>query len=168
MPRSPEWFLRLPEIIDELKQLEVPVVGRAIFESVFEVGRRRAIQLMHRFGGYQVGRTFIVDRGKLIAELERNQADESFGREERRKAKLTQALEEARRLNPGRKVRIASSPTVHDQLVADLPVGVHLKPGELRIEFFGTEDLLRHLYELSQAILNDYGRFQSLIESDER
>jgi hypothetical protein len=41
----------------------------------------------------------------------------------------------------------------------NLPAGVDLKPGELRIEF-GTEDLLRHLYELSQAILNDYRRFQ--------
>jgi hypothetical protein len=46
----------------------------------------------------------------------------------------------------------------------DLPAGIHLKPGELRIEFFGAEDLLRHLYELAQAMGNDFGRFQEAVE----
>ena len=41
------------------------------------------------------------------------------------------------------------------QKLADLPAGVHLRPGELRIEFNGAEELLQRLYELSQAILND-------------
>jgi hypothetical protein len=45
-----------------------------------------------------------------------------------------------------------------------LPAGVHLKPGELRIEFFGTEDLLRHLLELSQVIMHDFVRIQSVVE----
>ena len=36
--------------------------------------------------------------------------------------------------------------------------------GELRIEFFGTEDLLRHLFDLSQAIVHDYRRFEALTE----
>jgi len=38
-----------------------------------------------------------------------------------------------------------------------------LKAGELRIEFVGAEDLLRHFYELSQAIVNDYGAFQERV-----
>jgi hypothetical protein len=46
----------------------------------------------------------------------------------------------------------------------DLPAGIHLQPGELRIEFFGAEDLLRQLFELSQAMVNDYGRFQEAVE----
>jgi hypothetical protein len=32
------------------------------------------------------------------------------------------------------------------------------------MEFAGTEDLLRLLFELSQAILNDYRRFEEIIE----
>ena len=33
--------------------------------------------------------------------------------------------------------------------------------GELRIEFFGSRaDLLRHLFELSQAMVNDFGKFK--------
>ena len=53
---------------------------------------------------------------------------------------------------------------VVDQKISDLPAGVHLQPGELRIEFNGTEDLLRRLYELSQAILNDYGKLREICE----
>jgi len=53
---------------------------------------------------------------------------------------------------------------VCDRTVEDLPAGIHLRPGELQIEFFGIEDLLRHLFELSQAIVNDYPRFQKLVE----
>jgi hypothetical protein len=53
---------------------------------------------------------------------------------------------------------------VRDRVLADLPAGIHLRPGELRIKFFGAEDLLRHLYELSQAMVNDFGRFQRAVE----
>jgi hypothetical protein len=45
-------------------------------------------------------------------------------------------------------------------------IRIHLQPGELRIEFYGAEDLLRHLFELSQAMVNDFARFQSAIEED--
>jgi hypothetical protein len=73
-------------------------------------------------------------------------------------------LTEARRLARGRKVRIDTAVHVRDRVLKDLPVGIHLKPGELRIEFRGAEDLLRHLYELSQAIVNDHERFQKAVE----
>src|SRR3954453_7254214 len=104
MPTVSQWLLRLPEIIEEFERLEAPVVDRAVFESVFGVGRRRAIQLMHEFGGYQVGRTFLVDRVALVTELERKCAGDTFGSEERRKAKLTEELERTRKLAPARKV----------------------------------------------------------------
>ena len=51
-----------------------------------------------------------------------------------------------------------------DQKIADLPAGVHLRPGELRIEFSGAEELLQRLYELSQVILNDYRTFETICE----
>jgi hypothetical protein len=166
VPPIAQWFLRLPTIVEELKRLEAPVVDRAVFESVFGVGRRRAIDLMHHFGGYQVGKTFVIDRGALIAGLEAKLGSDSFEHERERKTKLIEELERARKLAPGRKVRIAVAPDVRERAIADLPSGVHLRPGELRIEFFGTEDLLRHLFELSQAIINDYQRFELLAEGE--
>ena len=48
--------------------------------------------------------------------------------------------------------------------MARLAPGIHLKRGELRIEFHGTEDLLRRLLELVHAIANDYEHFKSLVE----
>ncbi|MBL8216784.1 MAG: hypothetical protein JNK87_39055 [Bryobacterales bacterium] len=40
-----------------LEELDLPVIDRAGIEQIFGVRRRRAIQLMHKFGGYQAART---------------------------------------------------------------------------------------------------------------
>ncbi len=69
-----------------------------------------------------------------------------------RRTRLVGQLTEARRLASGRHVRIDTADGGRDRVLKDLPAGIHLEPGELRIEFEGAEDLLRHLYELSQAI----------------
>ena len=69
MPIKKTWLLRLPEIREELSAMKVPVVDRAIFERLFGVRRRRAIQLLHFFDGYQSGRTFLIDRLALIEQL---------------------------------------------------------------------------------------------------
>jgi hypothetical protein len=165
MPALPQWFLRLPEILEDLRRFPAPVVDRAVFEAVFRVGRRRAIQLLHHFGGYQVGKTFVIDRLGLLAQLEAEAGGDRFTHEQQRKTRLSAELEQVRRLAPGRKVRIAVAPEVQECDIAGLPAGIHLRPGELRIDFFGAEDLLRHLFELSQAILHDYARFQAAVES---
>ena len=77
-----------------------------------------------------------------------------------RRTKLAKEIERTRKLLPGRQVEIIVPAEVSEQKIDDLPAGVHLRPGELRIAFHGTEDLLRRLYELSQAILNDYRRLR--------
>lgn len=50
-----------------------------------------------------------------------------------------------------------------DVTIEGLP-GVTIHRGRLTIEFFGTEDLLTKLYELSQAIVQDFARFERLAE----
>lgn len=166
MPSLPQWFLKLPEIIATFEQIPAPVIDRAIFELAFSVGRRRAIQLMHQFGGYQVGKTFIIDRSALLAKLRQQQQSDAFMYERSRKVKLIEELERARKLAPGRKVKITVTPDP-PQILAGLPRTIRLRPGELRIEFFGTEDLLRQLFELSQAVANDYRRFEEICETSE-
>ena len=69
MPAKAEWVLRLPEIRAELERIEAPVVDRSVIEGLFGLKRRRAIELMHQFGGYQAGRTFLVDRLWLLTRL---------------------------------------------------------------------------------------------------
>ncbi|MBX9660397.1 MAG: hypothetical protein K2X00_17705 [Nitrospiraceae bacterium] len=146
--------------------MSVPLLDRSAIEKLFDVRRRRAIQLMSALGGgYLVGKTFLIDRLKLIADLEAISQGEEFLFEVRRKERLVDELDRSRKLIAGRKIVIATAEDTHDRLVGDLPAGIHLKAGELRIEFFGTEDLLRHLFELSQAILNDYKKFEEVCES---
>ena len=64
------------------------------------------------------------------------------------------------------KIVVPAEVSVHK--MNDLPVGVHLQPGELRIEFHGAEELLERLYELSQTMLNDYQRFGEICEPEVR
>ena len=93
MPAQPQWLLRLPEIVAELEQFELPIVDRAIFEKVFAVGRRRAIQLMHHFDGHQVGRTFVIDRRLLLDRLRIARSSASFGYEQTRRMKVVEELD---------------------------------------------------------------------------
>ena len=50
MPARKSWLLRVSEIRRELAEMQVPVVDRAVFERLFGVRRRRAVQLMGFFG----------------------------------------------------------------------------------------------------------------------
>jgi hypothetical protein len=153
MPAFPEWFVRLPQIIAAFENLSEPAVDRRIFEFVFRVGRRQAIRLGHEFG---------ADRLEVLMRL--REMHDDYLAEEERKARVLAELEVARLLAPARKIRIETAGDVWQRRVGDLPAGIHLRPGELRIEFFGTEDLLRHLFELSQAITNDYAQFAARCE----
>ena len=163
MANIPSWILQLTEIRKTVEALDVPVLDRASFENLFGVRRRRAIQLMHRFGGFQSGRTFLIDRRRLLEELG-SINDVDGERELSRRTKLADELEKTKALFPARKVRISALAAVRDNKMSDLPPGVQLRAGELRIEFHGTEDLLRQLFELSQSIVNDYGRFEEVCE----
>ncbi|HEY3742916.1 MAG TPA: hypothetical protein VGL53_23880 [Bryobacteraceae bacterium] len=165
MPRRVEWIERLPAAIEELKEFSGPVIDRDILERVLRIHRRVAIRLMHRLGGFQSGKTFLIDRLHAIEQLERVGRGEDLKFERDRRARLAVELEEARRLSRGRNVVIDTTPDVHERVMKDLPPGIHLQPGELRIEFAGAEDLLRHLFELSQSILNDYERFRAAVEN---
>jgi hypothetical protein len=162
MPRKSEWMEQLPDAIGELRRFPAPVIDRAILERVLRIHRRAAIRLMHRFGGFQTGKTFLIDRQQLVEQLEAVARGEDVATERERRTRLSDELEKTRRLTPGRKVRIDTA--VRDRVLKDLPAGIHLQPGELRIEFFGAEDLLRHLYELAQAMVNDFSNFQAAVE----
>jgi hypothetical protein len=167
MPAKAPWLLKIPEIIAMLEAFDVPVVDRSVIERLFGLRRRRAIELLHRFGGYQAGRTFLVDRRRLLDQLRRLMEGEDFQVESRRKERLGQAVDELRRYQAAARVKIPVQPVVLNRKVADLAAGVALEPGHLHIEFSGTEDLLSKLYELSRAAANDFDRFRAVTEPAE-
>jgi hypothetical protein len=143
--------------------MEVPVIDRAVFERLFGIRRRRAIQLMHFFGGYQAGRTFLLDRIQLMGQLEPIQAGAEFAMEAKRKQHLTEALEKIRRHRAAARVVL---PVDAHALAGfgDLPDGIQLEPGSLRVEFRKAEELLAKLFELSKAAANDFEAFRTTAE----
>jgi len=161
MPRKSEWYQHVPSALEELEHFPAPVVDRAALERLLRLGRREAIRLMHRFGGYQAGRTFLIDRSDLVRQLEVVAAGDEFSREEQRRLRLTDHLSKVRRELAARRVRIERLP---DRAGDELPAGVRLEPGLLEIEFMDTEQLLQRLLGLARAISADYEKFRHLAE----
>jgi hypothetical protein len=168
MPAKALWLLHIPEIVAQLEVFDVPMVDRAIIEQVFGLRRRRAIELLHRFGGYQAGRTFLIDRRLLIGHLQSLIEGDDFQRESRRKERLGGVIERLRESQTAARVKIPAPRDVRSRMVAGLSAGIALEPGHLHIEFSGTEELLTKLYELSQAASNDFGRFREAVEPAEQ
>jgi len=164
MPRQAEWFQELPDALEALEQLTTPVIDRATLERLLRIHRRAAIRLMHRFGGYQAGKMFLISRTALIRQLRRVAVSNAYLIETARRERLGAELDRTRRLSLARNVRINAAPDKGERRLKDLPPGIHLKPGELHIEFSNAEDLLRLLYELSQAMVSDFARFRDAVE----
>jgi hypothetical protein len=158
------WLVRLPEILGDLAGMKVPVIDRAVFEKVFGVRRRRAIQLLHFFSGYQAGRTFLIDRLALIGQLESLQAGAEFVWEERRRQRVCEALEKGRLYRAAARVRIPVEPGVQERQMSDLSEGIQLRQGSLHVDFCKVEDLLAKLFELSKAAANDFEAFRDAAE----
>jgi hypothetical protein len=161
MPMKKTWLLRLTEIREELTAMDVPVVDRAIFERLFGVRRRRAIQLLHYFGGFQAGRTFLVDRLALLRQLEPLEESAEFALEQQRRQRLVDFLERLRRSRAGAAVIIPVAPAHNGNL---LPDGVQLDCGTLRVEFAEVRDLLAKLYAIAQAAAADFEAFRAAAE----
>src|SRR5690349_2372333 len=127
MPRKPEWLSRVPEALERLASFPAPVVDRAALEDLLWVHRRLAIRLMHRFGGFQAGKTFLLDKAKLVQELESIRDSGEYTVERRRWVRFVETLEEARATHKSRQVNIpASDPR---------PSKTTLEPGRLEIRF---------------------------------
>jgi len=156
--------MHIPEIRALLESSNFPVIDRAMVESLFGLRRRRAIELLHCFGGFQTGQSFLIERLKLIEELKSIEGGIDFSAESRRRQRLSEHLEQVRRWHKAKSVVIEVDRDALPARVKRLGDGVLLQPGNLHIEFSGTEDLLTKLFHLSQAAANDYEAFQAASE----
>jgi hypothetical protein len=152
MPAKALWLSHIPEIVAQLEALEVPVVDRAMIKRLFGLHRRGAIEVLYTFGGYQVGRTFVMDRLAFIRSLQGMLRDEEFDREYRRRQRLGAALEELRQERAASAVRIPAAPNGINRRLRDLPEGIVIEPGRLAIVFASTQELLAKLYELARVV----------------
>lgn len=165
MPPKPSWFIHLPEIINTLSDLAIPVVDRAICEKIFAVKRRRAITLMQHLGGYRSGNSVLLDRHDLIAKLRQLENSPEFHWERRRKEALAASLTELDRSHLAKTIRLPVAPTVLQQQAQTLPACVSLEKGKLTVNFHRTEELFASLFALAQAGVNDFEGIRQLAES---
>src|SRR5665647_1329657 len=163
MSAKAEWLLRLPEIRAELEHLDAPVVDRAGIEHLFGLRRRRAIELMHEFGGYQAGRTFLLDRARLLEALQSLESREDYSVEKRRRERLRDIVEASREHLISTQVWIPVRAAAVRPSLDRLAPGVLLMPGMLSIEFRHPIELLEKLYGLAQAISHDFEKFEELL-----
>lgn len=164
MPAQPAWFHRLEEILEELRALDASHLDRHAVENLFRVRERRARQLMTGLPGLQVGNAVAVERAALICRLEAIAAGEHFAREVSRRARVAESLEVLRKQSTAQRVRVPAAADVRERTLRDLAPGIQLRPDELRIKFRSAEDLAAKLFELSQALANDWPAFVGLVE----
>jgi len=162
MPAKPQWLLRLPQIIEALESIVAPVVDRDSVEQLFGISRRRAIQLLHRFGGYQAGKTFLVERQGLLAQLEAIRDGQAFSQEAKRRRRVLHELDEISRLQKARAVKIKVS---REEIAKarGLPEGVRVEPGRMVVEFEGMDQLLSRLFQVSQSAVRDFPAFEKSV-----
>ncbi len=131
-------------------------LDRQAIEKLFLVRERRARQLMVSLPGLQVGNAFAVDRLALLKRMEETGAGDRCQWERSRRTRVIEELDRSRRHLAARYVVV---PAAREREVSGLGEGIDLTPGELRVRFDGAADLAAKLFELSQAMANDWDAF---------
>jgi hypothetical protein len=167
MPRKAEWLQQVPVALKALEQLTTPVIDRAMLEKLLCIHRRVAIRLLHRLGGYQAGRTFLIDRAVLLGQLRKIAACETYYFETRRRERLGHQLAQTRHDLAQRRISIATAPDVAYRELARLPSTIRMAPGKLEITCSDAQDLLRQLMELAHAIANEFEKFEVMVSTSE-
>lgn len=166
MPKLPLWYVRVPEILAQLRTPATPpFLDRAAVEKLFRVSRRQAIRLLGSARGYQVGKTFLIERQSLIEFLEGLENSGAAPEARARKRSVAAALDEVAHYATAQRVRIPTRPDIFERRPDNLPATLELvAPGKLQISYRGAEDLLAQIVELAAAAANDFPGFRKLYE----
>ena len=162
MPRKSEWVHRIPAALQALEQSPAPLLDRGDLEQLLNVSPRQALRLLHRLGAAAIGKNLVIDRQELCERLGAVAAGEDLQYERRRLQRLDRTLARLARDSRARSIPVRADPEACRADFPALPTSVRLRPGRLEIDFETPEELLTRLYELSQAIANNYAQFERL------
>jgi hypothetical protein len=122
---------------------------------------------MRQWGGYQVGKTFLVDRKAVIEFLACVLKTGCIDRVLERKRRIFEALSEVENAAAAQRVRICLDPMVESRK-PQLPASIErIAPGKLQITYEGAEDLLARVAELAATATKNFPRFQKMVEGNE-
>jgi len=166
MPKLPGWYLAVPDILRLLRSPGAPpFLDRPAVEKLFAVRRRQAIRILAAASGYQVGKTFVVERPALIEFLEGLENSGAAPEARARKQRVAAALNEVANHAAAQRVIVPAATDALRRRPANLPAAIELvAPGKLQISYRGAEDLLAKIVELASAAANDFPGFRSLYE----
>ena len=150
-------------ILPRLRALPLDYVDRQTIEKVFAVSRSEAYRILRNLDTLELSGRLLVRRDALIQWIEAFVHSDEAQCEIRRVERIDQLLVTIRRNAAGSRVRVPAA-DVRSRRLRDLPGGIELQPGELRVSFFGAEDLAAKLFELSQAMANDWRNFEAAVE----
>lgn len=170
MPARPAWHARVPDILEILRRPASstgrglpPVLDRASFENLFQVSRRQAVRLMRDFGGYQSGKTFLVERDVLIDRLVALTETGSVTRATERRQRILDSIRFARREDQARKVSVPAPADVTPP--SSLPRGVErVGSGCIQIRYSSATELLSRIVDLATSAAGDFENFQRQVE----
>jgi hypothetical protein len=152
----------LEEVARLLRESPEPWVDRETIERLLGIGTRRAQQILAPCVGRRVGVNGLAERETLIAHLRRLAAGEAEHYERRRRISLARRMEALYRERKGA-LLVAAPASVMEQRLEELPEGVSLAPGSIRVRFDSPRQALERLLALAMAIRNDPVTFEILV-----
>jgi hypothetical protein len=169
MPKLPGWYLSVPAILQQLRSPDAPpFLDRPAVEKLFSIRRRQAIRVLAAASGYQVGKTFVVERQAVVEFLEGMESSGVAPKARARKRRVAAALNEVANHAAAQRVQVHTAPDVLRRQPGSLPSAIELvAPGKLQISYGGAEDLLAKIVELAAAAANDFPAFRNLYEGRE-
>jgi hypothetical protein len=159
MPKPVSWSYRAHEVRERVRHSKTQTWTRRDIEDLFEVKRASAQTLMKAIGGIQnVGGTHLVDREVLLEFLDQTiAADDVSGAVRSRR-------EEAAPPPQPKRMKFSLPGELKSVMAANLPENIELVPGRLSISGRGSEEIIEALYLLAQALQNDLGTIQGLLD----
>jgi hypothetical protein len=159
MPRKSEWIQKISDIIENLEGIPAAtMLDRAKVQQLFEVSPRQANRILHRLGAESAGGALLLRLETCREHLEQLRKDAHFVFESRRRQRLHDILEQARKEARARRIPIAVTAPAPSSL-SGLPQEIRLLPGRLEVHYNAPTELLERLMLLATAIAEDWDRF---------
>lgn len=159
----PTWYPKVPDIIRGVSALERKAFDRQDVETLFGIQTAAAARLMPRLGAEKVAGRYSIPKPKLMSVLEHIQKTGRYEPELARRRTVAEQLQSAKEEQKSRAIAIPVKPQSRWKNLDELD-GTTLQPGELRITFGDADQCMVRLYELGQAIGNDWEGFVQRIE----
>lgn len=169
MPALPLYLHRLADAIAALDALPQDWIDRRTLEEALAVSKWTAWRILKHAGASDgPGNTLVCRRENLLAQLRALAQDGRFAPEIARHQRLDSYLASIARFSRRQHQKIArdqAAATLLNTRFRNLPAGVELRPGELRIAFAGIGEFLERFGAVVYALQNDFEKIEEFIDA---